>query len=102
MRSDAFSMTNPNRVRALIGTFAAANQRIFHTEDGSGYDFVSECVLLLDSKNPQVAARLLSAFRTWRMMEPKRRALAEASLRRVQSATGLSADVKDIVDRSLA
>ncbi len=102
MRSDAFSMTNPNRVRALIGTFAAANQRQFHAEDGSGYDFVSECVLLLDSKNPQVAARLLSAFRTWRMMEPKRRALAEASLRRVQSATGLSADVKDIVDRSLA
>jgi aminopeptidase N len=101
MRSDAFSMANPNRVRALIGTFAAANQRQFHAGDGSGYDFVGECVLLLDPKNPQVAARLLSAFRTWRMMEPKRRGLAEAALRRVQKATGLSPDVKDIVDRSL-
>ena len=102
MRSDAFSMSNPNRVRALIGTFAAANQRQFHAPDGSGYEFVGECVLLLDSKNPHVAARLLSAFRTWRMMEPRRRQVAEAMLRRIQSAESLSADVRDIVDRSLA
>ncbi|MBV8850434.1 MAG: aminopeptidase N, partial [Methylobacteriaceae bacterium] len=102
MRSDAFSMSNPNRVRALIGAFAAANQRQFNAQDGSGYDFVGECVLLLDPKNPQVAARLLSAFRTWRMMEPKRRLLAHAALQRIQSAKDLSPDVRDIVDRSLA
>jgi aminopeptidase N len=102
MRSDAFSMSNPNRVRALIGTFAAANHRQFHAPDGSGYEFVGECVLLLDPKNPHVAARLLSAFRTWRMMEPRRRQVAEAMLRRIQSAENLSADVRDIVDRSLA
>jgi aminopeptidase N len=102
MRSDAFSMNNPNRVRALIGAFATANQRQFHAPDGSGYDFVSESVLLLDPKNPHVAARLLSAFRTWRMMEPIRRQLAEAALRRVKAAESLSPDVRDIVERSLA
>jgi aminopeptidase N len=102
MRSDAFSMSNPNRVRALIGAFAAANQRQFHAQDGSGYGFIGECVLLLDPKNPQIAARLLSAFRTWRMMEPGRRRLAQATLQRIQAAQNLSPDVRDIVDRSLA
>jgi aminopeptidase N len=102
MRSDAFSMSNPNRVRALIGAFAAANQRQFHAQDGSGYEFIAECVLLLDPKNPQVAAKLLSAFRTWRMMEPERRRLAQATLQRIQAAQNLSPDVRDIVDRSLA
>jgi aminopeptidase N len=102
MRSDAFSMSNPNRVRALIGAFTAGNQRQFNAQDGSGYEFVGECVLLLDPKNPHIAARLLSAFRTWRMMEPGRRRLAEAALRRVEAAENLSPDVKDIVERSLA
>jgi aminopeptidase N len=59
-------------------------------------------VLLLDPKNPHIAARLLSAFRTWRMMEPKRRQLAKAMLQRIQAAAGLSPDVRDIIERSLA
>lgn len=101
MRTEQFSMANPNRVRALIGGFAA-NQRQFNAPDGSGYDFIGECVLLLDPKNPHVAARLLSAFRTWRMMEPRRCRLAEAMLRRIQGVASLSPDVRDIVDRSLA
>jgi aminopeptidase N len=101
MLSAAFSMGNPNRVRALIGAFAAGNQRQFHAPDGSGYEFIGECVLLLDQKNPHVAARLLSAFRTWRMMEPRRRRLAEGSLRRVEAAENLSPDVRDIVERCL-
>jgi aminopeptidase N len=95
-------MSNPNRVRALIGAFAMGNQRQFHAQDGSGYEFVAECVLLLDPKNPHIAARLLSAFRAWRTMEPTRRRAAEKSLRRVQAAENLSPDVRDIVDRSLA
>jgi aminopeptidase N len=102
MRDAAFSMSNPNRVRALIGAFAAGNQREFHARDGSGYEFVGECVLLLDPKNPHIAARLLSAFRTWRMMEPKRRQLAQAMLQRIQAAESLSPDVRDLVERSLA
>ena len=50
----------------------------------------------------QVAARLLSAFRTWRLMEPKRRQLAELTLERIRAAPILSPDVRDIVERSLA
>ena len=98
----AFSMSNPNRVRALIGTFAMANQTQSNRPDGAGYDFIVGAVLTLDPKNPQVAARLLSALKSWRVLEPARRALAEAALRRVAAAPSLSRDVSDIVQRALA
>ena len=101
MRHHAFSYTNPNRLRSLIGSFAG-NLTQFHAADGRGYDLLASVVLDLDPKNPQVAARLLVAFRTWRSMEAGRRAHAEAALRRVAATQGLSADVRDIVDRSLA
>jgi aminopeptidase N len=102
MGHPAFSAANPNRIRALIGTFAQANHTQFNRRDGAGYDFVADFVLELDGKNPQVAARLMSAFRSWRALEAQRRARAEATLRRVAAMPALSPDVKDIVARTLA
>jgi aminopeptidase N len=102
MRHPAFSVSNPNRLRALVGSFAAANQTQFNAADGSGYEFLAETVIALDPKNPQVAARLLAAFRSWRTLEPGRRARAEAALRQVAAVGSLSSDVRDIVERSLA
>ncbi len=101
-RHPAFSMANPNRVRALIGSFAQVNHTQFNRADGAGYDFVADFVLALDPKNPQVAARLMGAFRSWRALEATRRGRAEAALRRVAAAPSLSRDVHDIVARTLA
>jgi aminopeptidase N len=98
----AFSDSNPNRIRALIGSFAQINHTQFNRTDGAGYDFVAGFVLALDPKNPQVAARLIGAFRSWRALEAVRRARAEAVLRRVAAAPSLSRDVTDIVARTLA
>ncbi len=98
----AFSMANPNRVRALIGAFAQVNHTQFNRGDGTGYDFVADFVLALDPKNPQVAARLMGAFRSWRALEAGRRGRAEAALRRVAATPVLSRDVHDIVARTLA
>jgi aminopeptidase N len=98
----AFSMANPNRVRALIGAFTMANQTQCNRADGAGYDFLVDTVLALDPKNPQLAARLLAALKNWRVLEPKRRALARAALRRVADTAQRSPDVSDIVQRSLA
>jgi aminopeptidase N len=98
----AFSMANPNRVRSLIGAFAQANHTQFNRADGAGYDFVADIVLTLDPKNPQVAARLMGAFRSWRALEARRRERAEATLRRVAAVSALSRDVHDIVARTLA
>jgi aminopeptidase N len=103
MRHRDFSLANPNRARALIGSFATANPTRFHAPDGSGYDILIKVVLELDPKNPQVAARLLSSLRSWRTLEPVRRALAEAALKRVLTAAqDLSPDVNDIATRALA
>jgi aminopeptidase N len=101
MEHHSFSLSNPNRVRALIGGFSA-NQTQFNRPDGAGYELLAEVVLKLDPTNPQIAARLLSALRSWRSLEPKRQARAEATLRRIAGQTGLSADLSDIVTRSLS
>ncbi|KQP75076.1 aminopeptidase [Methylobacterium sp. Leaf113] len=98
----AFTMTNPNRVRSLIGSFGMANPTQFNRPDGTGYALVADAVLALDSTNPQVAARLLTAFGSWRMMEPERRDRAKAALTKIQGVAGLSRDVSDILQRTLA
>ena len=97
-----FSLTNPNRLRALLGAFANANLTCFHALDGSGYDLLTQVVLEVDPKNPQVAARLLSSLRAWRTLEPRRRALVEARLRDIVGRENLSADTRDIATRALA
>jgi aminopeptidase N len=101
MRHPGFSLANPNRVRALIGAFAAGNPSQFNRADGEGYGFLADIALELDPKNPQVAARLLSSFKSWRALEPGRRRAAQAELTRV-AAANLSADSRDIVGRALA
>jgi aminopeptidase N len=102
MEHRAFALANPNRVRALIGAFASMNHSQFNRADGRGYEFVTDMVATLDERNPQVAARLLSAFRSWRSMAGERPALAEAALQRLSQLPALSADVSDILTRTLA
>ncbi len=96
------SISNPNRIRSLVGSFAGANQTQFNRRDGAGYDFLADFVVDLDRRNPQTAARLLVSFRSWRALEAHRRALAETALTRVAATETLSPDVRDIVTRTLA
>ncbi len=100
-RHPAFSMSNPNRVRALIGAFAQGNPTQFNRADGAGYRFIADTILALDPQNPQVAARMATAFRTWRTLEPGRQAQAQAALQRIKDTAKLSRDVTDIVERAL-
>ena len=97
----AFSIRNPNKVRALIGSFAMGNPIAFHRADGAGYRYLGERVAELDTINPQVAARLVAAFNRWRRLEPGRRSLMEAELRRLLELPGLSPDVGEIVTAAL-
>jgi aminopeptidase N len=101
MSYPAFALGNPNRVRALIGGFAA-NLTQFNRADGAGYDFIADIVIALDRTNPQVASRLLGSFKTWRMLEPNRRSLAHKALSMVSGTPNLSRDVADIAERALA
>ena len=97
-----FSITNPNRVRSLVGTFVNANPRQFHRPDGEGYRFLAAFITDLDAKNPQVAARLATAFRTFKTLEPGRGLLAESALISIKEHVGISRDLSDIVERALA
>jgi aminopeptidase N len=101
-KSHAFSFSNPNRVYGLIGAFANANPLGFNAADGSGYRFIAETALQIDATNPQVAARLVNSFRSWRNLEPGRRALARAALETIAARESLSPDMRDLVSRALA
>jgi aminopeptidase N len=98
----AFNWRNPNKVRALVGAFARLNRVGFHAIDGAGYRFVGAAVLKLDPLNPQIAARLATAFSGWRRLEPVRRGLMRTELERLAAAPRLSPDVGEIVSRALA
>jgi aminopeptidase N len=97
----AFNLKNPNKVRALIGSFAHGNQAGFHATDGSGYEFIGDRVIELDPLNPQVAARLVSAFNRWRKFDPSRQQQIVRQLQRIAGVVGLSNNVREIVEKTL-
>jgi aminopeptidase N len=96
-----FRLTTPNRVYALIGGFTTVNLSGFHAADGEGYRIVSETILKLDVINPQVAARMATGFRSWRMMNEVRRNAAAKQLKRIADTPNLSRDTFEIVSRTL-
>ncbi|WP_420411239.1 aminopeptidase N [Roseibium sp.] len=102
LRTDPlYEATNPNRVRAVLHSFATGNPTQFARPDGKGFELIAESVLEIDKRNPQVASRLLTSFRSWRALENHRSALAESALLRISSSEELSRDCRDIVDRTL-
>ncbi len=102
MKHPAFSIQNPNKVRSLIGVFAMLNPTAFHADDGSGYRFHADRVIELDGLNPQIAARMASAFNRWKRYDDARQALMKAELQRIASSDGLSRDVSEIVNNALS
>lgn len=97
----AFTIKNPNKVRALIGAFCNANLVRFHADSGAGYAFLADHVLELDKLNPQVASRMSSAFSQWRKYDEGRQALMKAQLERILAEPRLSPDVFEVVSKSL-
>jgi len=95
-------MTNPNKVRSLIGTFSMANPTGFHAADGSGYRFHADQVITLNALNPQVASRMVSAFNSWTRFDEGRQKLMRQELDRIESTEGLSPDVYEIVSKALS
>jgi aminopeptidase N len=95
-----FSLKNPNRIRALIGSFVHSNPTGFNRADGAGYRLLAAQALEIDRFNPQVAARLLGAFESWRILEKGRQTHAKAALEAL-AASSLSTDSYEIVAKTL-
>ncbi|SDQ52437.1 aminopeptidase N [Pseudomonas sp. UC 17F4] len=102
MQHPAFTMKNPNKVRALIGAFAGQNLVNFHAGDGSGYRFLADLVIELNALNPQIASRQLAPLTRWRKHDSARQALMKGELERILASGSLSSDVYEVVSKSLA
>ncbi|AVP98701.1 aminopeptidase N [Ahniella affigens] len=100
LKHPAYTHRNPNKVRALIGTFGRLNRLHFHAADGSGYALYADALQAVDALNPQVAARLSAAFNGWRRFEPLRQEAMRRTLQRLLQA-GLSKDSAEIVTKAL-
>jgi len=102
MQHPAFTLKNPNKVRALIGAFAGQNLINFHAIDGSGYRFLADLVIELNALNPQIASRLLAPLTRWRKYGEQRQVLMKGELERILASGALSSDVYEVVSKSLA
>ena len=97
----AFSLSNPNKVYSLLGTFFRANPAEFHRPDGAGYAFWAEQVIALNAQNPQVAARTARALENWRRYRPELQEAIRPELETVLAAPDLSRDVREIIEKAL-
>jgi aminopeptidase N len=96
-----FTLKNPNRARALLGTFASANPSGFHRADGAGYALFAERLAQLDAINPQIAARLATAFNGWKRLEPVRREAARQAMAQLLGQPALSRNLGEILGNML-
>ncbi|WP_413734453.1 aminopeptidase N [Sodalis sp. RH21] len=97
----SFSLNNPNRIRALIGAFASGNPAAFHAPDGSGYRFLAEILIELNTRNPQVAARLIEPLIRLRRYDEPRQVLMREALGRLQALPNLSGDLYEKIAKAL-
>ena len=98
----AFDAKNPNRLRALVATFASGNPARFHDPSGAGYRFLADQILAIDGFNPMVAARLVEPLGSWRRYDAKLGALMREQLQRIADTQGLSKNVFELASRALA
>jgi aminopeptidase N len=95
-----FTLANPNRLRALVGSFAST-PFAFHRPDGRGYELLADMIIKADALNPQTAARFVPPLGRWRKLEPGRAAKMRAALQRILETPGLSKDVFEQASKSL-
>uniref|UniRef100_UPI002811ADB8 DUF3458 domain-containing protein n=1 Tax=Phenylobacterium sp. TaxID=1871053 RepID=UPI002811ADB8 len=97
----AFDAKNPNRLRALVSTFANFNPVRFHDPSGAGYRFLADQILAVDGFNPMTAARLVDPLGGWRRYRPELASLMKAELERIARHEGLSKNVYELATRAL-
>ena len=98
---EAFTLKNPNKIRALIGAFGSGNPSQFHDLSGEGYQFYTDKILEIDKLNPQIASRLTTVYTLWKKYDEQRQSLMKQQLERIVVEPGLSKDVYEIASKSL-
>lgn len=101
MKHPAFELTNPNRVRSLIGAFSQGNQLHFHAANGQGYQLLADQVIALNTINPQVASRMVTALTQWKRFDSSRQALMKTALEKIINTPDISKDVYEVASKSI-
>jgi aminopeptidase N len=94
----AFTHKNPNRFRAVFGALAVHHAG-FHYESGAAYTLLADWLITLDPLNPQTAARMCSAFQTWKRYDKERQAKMLTEVDRILATPGLSRDTSEMLTR---
>ncbi|SFC38873.1 aminopeptidase N [Marinospirillum celere] len=96
----AFSMKNPNKVRAVLGAFAGQNRHNFHRRDGAGYQLLANAVIELNKTNPQIASRLVLPLTRFQKLDDFRKGKMKEALERIQQEK-LSPDLYEVIQKAL-
>ncbi len=96
-----FEPTNPNRLRALISTFANFNPSRFHDPSGAGYRFLADQILVIDAFNPMTAARMIEPLGGWRRYKPDLGQRMREQLERIAAQPNLSKNVLELATKAL-
>jgi aminopeptidase N len=97
-----FDLKNPAHGMNLLGGFFRRNYVEFHNPSGSGYEFLADVLLEIDSFRPDAGSWLMPQIMQWRRHEPGRRKLMHAALKRIASADGISSGLYELVNNALA
>jgi aminopeptidase N len=101
-KSDAYDATNPNKIYSLIYAFAQFNTIGFHARSGDAYRFIADQIIEIDTRNPQVASRLMSTFNQWKTFDQQRKELMRSQIERILAQPGVSPNVFELASKALA
>ena len=102
MKHQAFDKNNPNKLRSVLSVFANMNTRMFHADDGSGYKFIVRHIADIDTRNPQIAARMVLPLTRFGRYNDSRQALMKGALTRLKTAKNLSPDLSEVIDKTIS
>jgi len=100
MKHKSFDIKNPNKLRSVLGTFQRENILLFHAEDSSGYNFVSQQISIIDKRNPQVAARLILPLTRFKNYIENRKNKIKKVLKNIIDKNP-SNDLSEIIEKAL-
>ena len=100
MAHPGFDPKNPNKLRSVIGAFMTDNTPGFHAADGSGYGYIARRIVEIDSRNPQVAARMALPMTRMANYDAARQGMIRSALKVIRDGAG-SSDLKEVIGKAL-
>ena len=101
MQHPAFDPKNPNKLRVVLGAFMSGNPVRFYAADGSGFEFIADCLIDIDKRNSQLAARMALPLTRMGAYSDLRQQQMRRALERIHGAAQ-STDLGEVIEKALA